>query len=262
MKNLNQLLDVALNAANHASEKMLEIYQKDFSIDYKDDKSPLTEADEASHQIIYNLLKDLGYPVISEESKPEELIDSTSQSNRFWLVDPLDGTKEFIKKNGEFTVNIALIENNRPILGVVAIPAQNKTYYAIQGQGAYKVKGGNAQKINCSKTADLSVATIAVSRSHLKQEDQDFIARNNIANTKPLGSALKYCEIADGSVDLSIRFTPLMQWDLAASDIIVHEAGGVVSDFKGCGYQYDPQDSENALVDGLIARNENLVVSI
>jgi 3'(2'), 5'-bisphosphate nucleotidase len=96
----------------------------------------------------------------------------------------------------------------------------------------------------------------------LKQEDQDFIARNNIARTKPLGSALKYCEIADGSVDLSIRFTPLMQWDLAASDIIVHEAGGLVSGFKGCEYQYDPQDSENALVDGLIARNKNVVVRI
>jgi 3'(2'), 5'-bisphosphate nucleotidase len=134
MKNLNQLLDVTLNAANQASEKMLEIYQKDFSIDYKDDKSPLTEADEASHQIIYNLLKDLGYPVISEESKPDELIDSTSQFNRFWLVDPLDGTKEFIKNNGEFTVNIALVENMRPILGVVAIPAQNKHIMPFKGR--------------------------------------------------------------------------------------------------------------------------------
>jgi 3'(2'), 5'-bisphosphate nucleotidase len=261
MKNLNQLLDVALNAANQASEKMLEIYQKDFSIDYKYDKSPLTEADEASHQIIYNLLKDLGYPVISEESKPEELIDLTSQSSRFWLVDPLDGTKEFIKKNGEFTVNIALIENNRPILGVVAIPAQNKMYYAAQGQGAYKLEGGNAQKVNCSKTANLSDATIAVSRSHLKQEDQDFIARNNIAKTKPLGSALKYCEIANGSVDLSIRFTPLMQWDLAASDVIVHEAGGMVSNFSHNHYQYDISRSSEALINGLLVTNGSLSIS-
>lgn len=116
MKNLNQLLDIALQAANAASGKVLQIYQKDFTVDYKEDKSPLTEADEVAHQIIYDYLNDLGYPVISEESRSDESMDINQDTNRFWLVDPLDGTKEFIKKNGEFTINIALIENNRPIL--------------------------------------------------------------------------------------------------------------------------------------------------
>lgn len=258
---MNKLLETALTAVKAASEKVLSIYHQDFSVHYKTDKSPLTQADEMAHQVIYQQLIQTGYAIVSEESTSDELQTNNNQSDHFWLVDPLDGTKEFIKKNDEFTINIALVENKRPILGVVAIPAKQTIYYAIAGQGAYKlVEGQRPESIGVSSVNDLTQSVIAVSRSHLKPEDKQFIDTYGIADTRPLGSAVKYCYIAEGQVDLSVRFTPLMQWDLAASDIIVNEAGGCVCDFNHQAYDYDINMADKPLTVGLIVTNGHLGV--
>lgn len=221
---LDEVKTTLLPLAKNASQAVMQIYASDnFGVDIKSDNSPLTKADTLSHQIICSQLEKYGFPVISEESCENTALKNDCDT--FWLVDPLDGTKEFINKNGEFTINIALIENSRPTLGIVAAPALNKYYYAVKGHGAYKVEKESHQKISCSNVTDITKATIAVSRSHLNAKDEEFIKENNITKIKKLGSALKYCEIAEGIVDLSIRYTPLMQWDIAASDILLAESG-------------------------------------
>ena len=255
---MKKLLEKVIAIGNEAAKAVMQIYEKDFAVEYKEDESPLTVADKTAHSIIDQGLKNTGYPVVSEESKQKDLNKISQNTTCFWLVDPLDGTKEFIKKNGEFTINIALVNDSRPVLGIVLIPAQNKIYYAIKDEGAFKLSGGILEKLYCSNVNKLSESTIAVSRSHLKNEDRNFIENNIIRQTKPLGSALKYCEIAEGNVDISIRFTPLMQWDLAASDIIVHEAGGAVVDFQNKVYQYNATHSNEALIKGLIVLNQGI----
>ena len=277
--NLNDCLNTALEAAIQADQVIMDIYQSNYEVEFKEDESPITIADQRAHQAIAERLQPLGIRIISEEGivePPEDQLkprlarndDLREKSERrsavyvdevheysegafdkadhfycksgsyFWLVDPLDGTKEFINKNGEFTVNIALIQNNRPILGVVSAPALNTQYYAVKDQGAFKLEGGGAKQIHCSSVTDIKQATLAVSRSHLKPEDEAFIEKNDITNTKPLGSALKYCQIAEGSVDLSVRYSPLMEWDIAASDIIMHEAGSRLMDLQGNEFSY------------------------
>lgn len=261
--NLDECLKTALVAANQADQVIMDIYQSDFEVEFKEDESPITIADQRAHQAIVECLQPLGIRIISEEGVVDEVHEYSEGAfdkadhfyckpgSYFWLVDPLDGTKEFINKNGEFTVNIALIQNNRPILGVVSAPALNTQYYAVKDQGAFKLEGGEAKQIHCSNVTDIKQATLAVSRSHLKPEDEAFIGKNGITNTKPLGSALKYCQIAEGSVDLSIRYSPLMEWDIAASDIIMHEAGSQLMDLKGDEFNY--QGSNEILKQGVFA---------
>ena len=258
--NLDQCLETALEAAKKADQVIMEIYQSDFEVEFKEDESPITIADQRAHQAIVDHLQPLGIRVISEEGVVEPSEDQNKSNKHFWLVDPLDGTKEFINKNGEFTVNIALVQNNCPILGVVSAPALNTQYYAVKDQGAFKMQEGQAKQIHCSNVADVKQATLAVSRSHLKPEDEAFIEKNGIVNTKPLGSALKYCQIAEGSVDLSIRYSPLMEWDIAASDIIMHEAGSQLMDLKGNEFSY--QASNDILNRGVFAGHDNLYCNL
>lgn len=264
---LNDYLKTALEAANKADQVIMDIYQSDFEVEFKEDESPVTLADQRAHQTIVDHLQLLGFSIISEEGVVEPVVDQVHEYSEgafdkadhfyckpgsyFWLVDPLDGTKEFINKNGEFTVNIALIQNNRPILGVVSAPALNTQYYAVKDQGAFKIQEDKTKQIHCSNVTDIKQATLAVSRSHLKPEDEAFIEKNDITNTKPLGSALKYCQIAEGSVDLSIRYSPLMEWDIAASDIIMHETGSQLLDLQGSEFKY--QGSVDALNKGIFA---------
>lgn len=254
-----EYLKVALSAASEAGKAIMEIYATDFDVQHKNDESPVTLADKTAHDIICERLKPLGYPVVSEEGiEKAPVFDGLAST--FWLVDPLDGTKEFISKNGEFTVNIALIQNERPVLGVVSAPALSVMYYAISGQSAFKVEENEVKQIYSSEVSELKDATIAVSRSHLKPEDKAFIERAGITSVKPVGSALKYCYLAEGKVDLSVRYTPLMQWDLAASDVIVHEAGGRVSTFSRRVYNYGgPLNSP--LLGGVFVGNKKIGVS-
>ena len=223
--NLNSLLDQAKIAANAASEEILKVYNSDdFEIETKYDQSPLTRADQAAHQVITSLLKKTDIPILSEEGT---LIPYSRRKKweTFWMIDPLDGTKEFIKKNGEFTVNIALIHHHQPIIGVVQTPVTYDLYYAIKASGAQK----NGKSIQCA-SFDLHQSGIKVvaSRSHLNPETQSFL--DTLINPKIIikGSSLKLMIVAEGEAHLYPRFAPTMEWDTAAAQIIVEEAGGKV----------------------------------
>jgi len=218
------MIEKITSAAREAGKKILEYYEEDIDVTLKDDNSPLTKADLAAHHEILAHLKkiDPDTPVISEESGVPEY-EVRKKWNRFWLVDPLDGTKEFIKKNGEFTVNIAFIENGKPVLGVVYVPAFDVMYYAEKGTGSFKKEGNNrAVKLNSSSYDRTEKAVIVVSRSH---GDDSTVKKLNkldieVAEKVPSGSSIKFCLVAEGKADLYPRFGPTMEWDTAAADAI------------------------------------------
>lgn len=216
-----------ITIAKKAGETIMQIYAKDFSVVVKEDQSPLTEADLASHHLICNELSKLypDIPILSEESVDSFTLKDENAS--FWCVDPLDGTKEFIKKNDEFTVNIALIHNQQPILGVIGLPAKNSVYAAVKAEGAFKQQGENAlQKIHV-KPQDPDHLTFAVSRSHLDDHTKAMVDEYQ-AEMVQAGSALKLAFVAEGLVDVYPRFGPTMLWDVAAGQSIIEEAGGQV----------------------------------
>ncbi|MFY9141756.1 3'(2'),5'-bisphosphate nucleotidase CysQ [Sulfuricurvum sp.] len=217
-----------ISIAQKAGDAIMEVYAKDFDVEYKDDKSPITEADKIANGIIENglLALSIQFPILSEEGK--EVLDEERKGwEYFWMVDPLDGTKEFIKKNGEFTVNIALIHNGFPVLGVVYAPALNELYWAKQGNGAFK--NNERLPLYINQNTD-KLLRIVASKSHLSSETQKYI--DNLAkSTEKIeciskGSSLKLCMIADGSADIYPRLAPTMEWDTAAADAILREAGG------------------------------------
>lgn len=226
------MIQEVIKIAEQAGHAILEIYNKDFSIEYKDDKSPLTEADKVSNQIIVDALKQLTpqIPIISEENK---LIDYSERKNwiKCWVVDPIDGTKEFIKKNGEFTVNIALIENGEPILSVLSVPAQNKVFYAEKGNGSFVLENGNVKilKINDSITDTIRIVG---SRSHQTPELLAYVEEQKLKYKNvefvAAGSSLKFCLIAENKADVYPRLGPTMEWDTAAGQLIATEAGAEV----------------------------------
>ena len=232
--------------ALEAGEAVMEIYEKDFEVGYKEDKSPLTEADTRSNEIICSELEKLypNIPILSEENK-EIPYEERKEWEHYWCIDPIDGTKEFIKKNGEFTINIALIHKETPVLGVVYAPALRELYYAKKGEGAYKIMMNeknlkNAQKLpieNSTLNIKNSTLKIVASKSHLNQETQEFIDNltSNIQHSTFVskGSSLKLLMVAEGSADIYPRLAPTMEWDTAAADAIVREAGKMT-------YRYDP----------------------
>ena len=223
---LSEIEKIALDAGN----TIMEIYKRDFSIEYKDDKSPLTEADLASNEVIMQGLEKYGIPVLSEEGK-SIAYDERKAWEYYWCIDPIDGTKEFIKKNGEFTVNIALIHHDTPILGVVYAPALNDMYAAKKGQGAFK----NGEKLPLRTNPDLSEKmSVVASKSHLSEETQAFIdaldAKEIVQVSK--GSSLKLCMVAEGEADIYPRLAPTMEWDTAAADAVVREAGKMTYQFE------------------------------
>ncbi|WP_422361195.1 3'(2'),5'-bisphosphate nucleotidase CysQ [Reichenbachiella sp.] len=226
---LQPLLETAKIAARNAAIEILKIYESgDFSIEAKADDSPLTLADKASHLAIVAELEKTNLPILSEEGRNVPY-EERKDWKYFWMIDPLDGTKEFIKQNGEFTVNIALIHSGQPILGVVQVPVQNKLYYATQNEGAFLEtdKETFQLKVNSQNTNNEKLKIVA-SRSHLNQDTQDFL--NNLVNPEivSMGSSLKLVAVAEGNADLYPRFAPTMEWDTAAADAVVREAGGQV----------------------------------
>jgi len=208
--------------AHKAGDAIMSIYEKDFSIEYKDDSSPLTQADIEANNIICNYLQK-NYPeipILSEESKQIPYVDRKNWEY-YWCVDPIDGTKEFIKKNGEFTVNIALIHKNNPVLGVVYAPVLDLMYYAKEKEGAFR----NGERLPIQR--EDNSYTIVASKSHMSNETQHYI--DKIATTKKkklvsMGSSLKICLVADGSADIYPRFAPTMEWDTAAAHAIVRQS--------------------------------------
>ncbi|MEX2602775.1 MAG: 3'(2'),5'-bisphosphate nucleotidase CysQ, partial [Gracilimonas sp.] len=216
------MLNQVIKTAEEAGKKILEFYETEVEVITKEDDSPLTKADLAAHHIIVDALKEIdpGTPIISEESGIPDYSERKNW-NRFWLVDPLDGTKEFIKKNGEFTVNIALIEGDKPILGVVYVPAFDVMYYGEQSIGSFKRDGDDtAQKLETDEFESPGKARIVVSRSHGDDTTAKKLQKIGIEVIEevPSGSSIKFCLVAEGKADLYPRFGPTMEWDTAAAD--------------------------------------------
>ncbi|MDA8979697.1 3'(2'),5'-bisphosphate nucleotidase CysQ [Chitinophagales bacterium] len=221
-----------INIAREAGDAILAIYEKDFEVYTKNDESPLTEADQAANAIILDqlLASYPDIPYISEEVK-QQSYEERKDWEYCWLIDPLDGTKEFIKKNGEFTVNIALIHRGVPVLGVVHVPVQNKTYYASKGEGAFVIENNNVPQLieNRSHYSDLEQIVVVASRSHLSQEVVDFVddlkAKGKEVEFLSSGSSLKFCLVAEGKAHVYPRLAPTMEWDTAAAHAVCLEAG-------------------------------------
>jgi len=243
ISDLKDVLDTTKKLAREAGKIILEIYSKDFSVDYKDDYTPVTEADRKSNDYIIRVLKSK-YPecaILAEESPDDP--NSRVKNDWCFIVDPLDGTKEFIKKNGEFTVNIALSYKGKAVLGVIGIPVTDELYYAAEGMGAFYENKGQAFKIKVSdKTKDICLLK---SRSHQSDKLMQLIERNNIKNVKAVGSAIKGCLIAKGQAEVYYRFGKTMEWDTAAMQCIVEKAGGIFKQMDGTEMTYNRLDSVN-----------------
>ena len=228
---LRKLAKEVVKIAKKAGDEIIKIYANaDFQVDYKSDQSPLTIADQNSNQVISEDLKklDVSFPIVSEEN---EQIDYDIRKNYeyYWLVDPLDGTKEFIKRNGEFTVNIALVHQSKVVLGVVYAPFLKEMFWAAVGEGAYLIKDGKEQLLKASNfNLGDSALNIVCSRSHLNPKTQDFVDQFKQPNLVPKGSSLKFTIIAKGEAHLYPRLAPTMEWDTAAAQIVLEEAGGKV----------------------------------
>ncbi len=244
ISDLNALLNPVIATCKIAGEKILEIYEQDFAIDTKADSSPLTAADMASHHCLVDGLNKLHpkLPVLSEESA--EISYSERKSwEYYWLIDPLDGTKEFIKRNGEFTVNVALIHQNKPIIGVVYVPVLGNCYFAADGCGAYKQSGLAAAKPISVRRQAPDLVTVVGSRSHKTGDLADYLTRLGEHNIKSIGSSLKFCLVAEGSADLYPRMGPTCEWDTAAAQCIVEQAGGSVTEINGTPLHYNTEES-------------------
>ena len=229
--------------AQRAAAAILEVYESDFAVEHKDDRSPLTAADLASHRIIVDGLTALApqLPVLSEESA-QTAWSERAQWSRYWLVDPLDGTREFVKRNGEFTVNIALIEGHRPVLGIVQTPVGGELACAWRGGGTWIARPGEkARHVTTRKRATPIV--VAGSRSHASAHESELLARLGHCAKMPLGSSLKFLRIAAAEADLYIRLGPTSEWDTGAGQCVLEEAGGVVLDMKGEPLMYNTRDS-------------------
>lgn len=245
MDNYNPLLSLAIKAAVHAGKEILQVYANGFSVELKEDKSPLTEADKRSHQKIADLLAESSLPVLSEEGKTIDYKERRKWK-MFWMIDPLDGTKEFIKRNGEFTVNIALIRNDEPVMGVIYAPVMNVLYFGCEGTGSYRIEADEEylshlvlsnhiadRFVNASDKLPLQHKekkfTVVASRSHMSDETQKFIETLRVKHGEVAliskGSSLKLCLVAEGSADVYPRFAPTMEWDTAAGQAIARYAG-------------------------------------
>ncbi|HLP11216.1 MAG TPA: 3'(2'),5'-bisphosphate nucleotidase CysQ [Flavobacteriales bacterium] len=246
---------LAIKAAVAGGEKIMDVYNSTFTVEYKEDKSPLTLADKNAHEAIMEFLGKSPIPVLSEEGKniPYE---ERKDWKQLWIVDPLDGTKEFIKRNGEFTVNIALIENTFPVIGVIYVPVTRELYFA-SSKGTFKCSLGNndltsslhlAKKLLPSPQKD--VCRIVASRSHMSPETEQYIAekRNQFGNVDLVskGSSLKFCMVAESIADFYPRYAPTMEWDTAAGQAIVEFAGKKVTDVgTGKRMQYNRKELLN-----------------
>lgn len=245
----HQYLDAVIAIAKNAGVAIMDVYETDFDVKQKPDNSPLTQADLAAHNLIIYELKQLTpeIPVLSEES---EAIDAKVRNSwqLYWLIDPLDGTREFVKRNGEFTVNIALIYNNTPVLGVVYAPVTELLYFASVGHGAFKqIKNQAAFQIH-TRSFNLEKLTVAGSRSHIDHNFQHFLHNIHVATSAVpelihMGSSLKICLVAQGTADVYPRLGPTSEWDTAAAHCVLNEAGGDIVDEAGHTLRYNTKQS-------------------
>lgn len=266
---MKNFINVSVLAAIEAGKKILEVYNQDFTVETKSDNSPLTVADKKSHEVIKAALAETGLPLLSEEGKQLPYTERKDWET-FWLVDPLDGTKEFIKKNGEFTVNIALVKDNKPVLGVVYVPVTGVLYYGAEGVGSHavtiaeEVTADNLDRI--LSTAKLlpgsekpAVYTVVASRSHNTPETEAFIEEKRKEHGEvdmvSSGSSIKLCLVAEGKAQVYPRLAPTMEWDTAA--------GHGVAKFAGCSvYNYETKsevvyNKENLLNPWFVVERSN-----
>jgi 3'(2'), 5'-bisphosphate nucleotidase len=242
--NQTDLLEEVLHLSRQAGEAIMPIYDKDFAVEYKADESPVTEADIAAHKVIVAGLNKLtpNTPILSEESA--HIPWATRQMwHEYWLVDPIDGTKEFIKKNGEFTVNIALIRAGKPILGVVHAPALNLSYLAADAIGAFRECGEARIELKVTQKANKGKINVVGSRSHPSPDLAAYLERFDEVEMVPKGSSLKLCLVAEGSADIYPRLGPTSEWDTGAGHAVAEIAGASVTQIDGSPLIYNQKDS-------------------
>lgn len=257
----NDIIQIVIKIAKQAGLVIMDVYKTDFEIKIKTDKSPVTEADTRANEIIFNGLIKINpdIPILSEEGRniPYE---ERSKWDSFWLVDPLDGTKEYIKKNDEFTVNIAYMQNNLPIFGVVYAPALDELYWGSVEMGAYKsIAGETYNQINVRAYLN-SPVQIATSRSHPSPKMDKFLSQFEKNDLHPMGSSLKICSVADGRVHFYPRLGPTMEWDTGASHAVIKAAGGEIIKYgTNKPLEYNKEDLLNP---EFIAGNLNSIESL
>ena len=230
---------LAIQAVLEASKTVMDVYNTNFSSILKHDNEPITEADLQSNQIIQKILSDSDHPILSEESKDNK---KRLDSKKIWIVDPLDGTSDFIKKTGEFTIMISLVEEHIPILGVIYWPTKSTLYLAQKDQGAFKSENNVWSKISVSKISDLKNSRAVGSRYHISDIEQNLIKRLNISQFTSRGSSLKVSDISSGNAELYFTTTnKIKQWDTCASYCLITEAGGNMTDMFGNNLQYNTE---------------------
>ncbi|KMQ75051.1 3'(2'),5'-bisphosphate nucleotidase CysQ [Marinobacter subterrani] len=242
----SSILPDVIKVADEASERVLHIYQSDFKVSYKADDSPITAADTAAHDIITQGLRTISrdIPILSEEGKDIPW-EERKHWRRFWLVDPIDGTKDFTQRTGEFTVNIALIEDGEAILGVVTAPALHEAYWGLKGEGAHKRdRTGRVHRIRVAEPK--AVKRVVASKNHLNPETTAFIEEQiGEHELVQAGSSLKFCRIAEGHADIYPRLGPTCEWDTGAAQAVLVAAGGKVETLEGQPLKYGKQDVLN-----------------
>lgn len=235
----NELREQVIGLAYCAAEAILEVYDSEFAVQHKDDRSPLTAADLAAHRCIVAGLAGLTpeIPVLSEESADEVPLARRRGWSRLWVVDPLDGTREFISRNGEFTVNIGLVVDGRPIMGVVGAPARGIAWWGALGHGASRREAGEVRQIAARRRPSQGAVAVA-SRSHRDAATDEWLAGQGITETVSAGSSLKFCLVAEGKADVYPRFGPTMEWDTAAGHAVLRAAGGRIRTTDGTPLTY------------------------
>ncbi len=233
-------LDIAIKAANDAGNAILEIYQRDFKVSKKSDDSPITDADLKSNEVIKKILSQTQHAILSEEDNDDQ---SRLSKEMIWIVDPLDGTSDFIDKTGEFTVMIALIKNKKPILGVIGWPTEKTLFVAQKDSGAFRYSNDEWQKISVTTETELSKCRTVGSRHHLSDKEKSFIKKLGIEDFTSIGSSLKVGKISSGEAEAYITTTNKMkEWDSAASYCIILEAGGKMTDMLGNDITYNNKE--------------------
>ena len=233
-------LDIAINAAKEAGDAILEIYQSDYQTSTKNDDSPVTDADLKSNEVIKKILTQTNHEILSEEDKDD--LSRLSQE-MIWIVDPLDGTSDFIDKTGEFTVMISLIKNKKPIIGVIGWPTEKTFFVAQKGSGAFRFSNDQWEKISVTQISEIPKCRTIGSRHHLSEKEKSFIKKLGIEDFTSIGSSLKVGKISSGEAEAYITTTNKMkEWDSAASYCIISEAGGKMTDMLGNDITYNNKD--------------------
>jgi len=252
---------LTIKAAIEAGKAVMELYDYPISSTLKNDNEPVTEADIKSNEIIQKIISVFDYPILSEESRDAA---SRFDSKKIWIIDPLDGTTDYIKKTGEFTIMISLVEGNRPILGVIYWPIKDTLYLAQKDQGAFQSSSGNWSKLSVSNVSELTKCRVVGSRYHISVQEQNLLKHLNVSQFTSKGSSLKVVDVSSGNADLYFTMTnKIKQWDTCASYCLITEAGGKMTDMFGNDLEYKAEklNHENGLLvsNGLI---HNGVISI